>query len=79
MFGRKKQKPLDVINLDIERVRNAVEWIEDFKQMLTDKANEIDEELEPDLVEKSNSYSAMLSRVRTAREHIGKLLSLFES
>jgi len=76
---RKKKEPLDVISLDSERVLNAVEWIEDFKQRLTDKANEIDEELEPDLVEKSKRYQDMLGRVRTAREHIGKLLSLFES
>ena len=78
MFGKKK-KPLDVISLDSERVQNAVQWIEDFKQMLTDKANEVDEELAPDLAEKSKRYADMLERVYTARKHITKLLSLFET
>jgi len=78
MFGRKKKQPLDVISLDSEKVENAVQWIEDFRGMLEEKNGEL-ELLEPSLEEKRDQYNTLILRVHKAREHIGKLLSLFES
>lgn len=73
----KRKKVVDVIALDEAKVNEAVEWINNLLQTITEQIDKLENEVEPDLAAKTARYQNMLTQAQKAKEQLGKLLNLF--